>query len=179
MAAASWLTDLVTTWTGTGSRPCLSKERPSGGEPSTVVRSFRMRELPLALGTVLPTSVAAGHRLRGRAHPALTTAVLTFTASVVATNQMLLRYRNAPQIRQHVYVPIACEPYYPGPGTREITSSGCLCAPPRVRQADGAGSYEHLAPRRQPGEIVPLATLADDLEGSADNPPGAHHRSPS
>ncbi|UJV38527.1 hypothetical protein [Streptomyces sp. AMCC400023] len=81
MAATFWLTDLVATWTGTGSLGCLSKELPGGGEPSAVARSVGMRELPLVLGVVFATSVAAGHRLRGRARPALTTAVPAFTGA--------------------------------------------------------------------------------------------------
>ncbi|WP_326585406.1 hypothetical protein OG889_44880 [Streptomyces sp. NBC_00481] len=97
---------LMAAWTGTGSLGYLSKELPGGGEPSAVARSVGMRELPLVLGVVFATSVAAGHRLRGRARPALTTAVLAFTGGVLATNQMFLRYWNASQIPEHVYVPI-------------------------------------------------------------------------
>ncbi|MGW1716023.1 hypothetical protein [Streptomyces sp. NPDC002156] len=46
MAAVFWLTDLVATWTG--------------------ARSVGTRELPPVRGVVFATSVAAGHRLRGR-----------------------------------------------------------------------------------------------------------------
>lgn len=103
MAATFWLTDLVGTWTG--SLGYLSKELPGGGEPSAVARSVGIRELPLVLGVVFATSVAAGH-LRGRARPALTMAVLGFTGGVLATNQMFLRHWSTPQLPEHVYVPV-------------------------------------------------------------------------
>ncbi|MGP4049349.1 hypothetical protein [Streptomyces sp. 2A115] len=72
-----------------------------------------------------------------------------------------------------VYLLFAHEPYHPGPGTQEINTTlvpaACLLHP-RVRQPDGAQIHDRLTQGRQPGEIVPLATLTHELNGGADWP---------
>ncbi|MFC8660757.1 hypothetical protein [Streptomyces sp. NPDC057199] len=72
-----------------------------------------------------------------------------------------------------VYLLFAHEPYYPGPGTQEINTTlvaaACLLHP-RVRQPDGARIHHRLTQGREPGEIVPLATLTHELGGGADWP---------
>lgn len=69
-----------------------------------------------------------------------------------------------------VYLLFAHEPYFPGPKTREINTTvvaaGSLLHP-QVRQPDGARIHDLLTRRRQPGEIVPLATLTHELNGGA------------
>ncbi|XDO64617.1 hypothetical protein HEP84_58505 [Streptomyces sp. RLB1-33] len=72
-----------------------------------------------------------------------------------------------------VYLLFAHEPYYPGPGTQEINTTLVAAASllhPRVRQPDGAQIHDRLTEGRQPGEIVPLATLTHELGGGADWP---------
>ncbi|MFJ3338641.1 hypothetical protein [Streptomyces sp. NPDC086766] len=68
-----------------------------------------------------------------------------------------------------LYLLFAHEPYYPLPA-REINTSvvaaACLLHP-HVKQPDGIGIYEHLTRGRRPGEIVPLATLTQELGGGA------------
>ncbi|MCW8101662.1 hypothetical protein [Streptomyces tauricus] len=71
------------------------------------------------------------------------------------------------------YLLFAHEPYYPGPGTREINttvvSAGALLHP-RVRQPDGSHIHDRLTRGRQADEIVPLSTLTHELGGGADWP---------
>ncbi|MER5924922.1 hypothetical protein [Streptomyces mirabilis] len=72
-----------------------------------------------------------------------------------------------------VYLLFAHEPYYPGPGVQEINTTLVAAASllhPRVRQPDGARIHDLLTRGRQPGEIVPLATLTHELGGGADWP---------
>jgi hypothetical protein len=72
-----------------------------------------------------------------------------------------------------VYLLFAHEPYYPGPGAQEINTTLVAAASllhPRVRQPDGAQIHDRLTQGRQPGEIVPLATLTHELGGGADWP---------
>ncbi|MER6548476.1 hypothetical protein [Streptomyces sp. NPDC001250] len=72
-----------------------------------------------------------------------------------------------------VYLLFAHEPYYPGPGAREINTTVVAAASllhPQVRQPDGARIHDLLTRGRQPGEIIPLATLTHELGGGADWP---------
>lgn len=69
-----------------------------------------------------------------------------------------------------VYLLFAHEPYHPGPGTREVNITVVAADSllhPQVRQPDGARIHGLLAQGRQPGEIVPLATLTHELDGGA------------
>jgi len=72
-----------------------------------------------------------------------------------------------------VYLLFAHEPYYPGPGTREINTAvvaaGSLLHP-RVLQPDGARIHRLLTHGRQPGEIIPLSTLTHELRAGANWP---------
>ncbi|MFE0797129.1 hypothetical protein [Streptomyces mutabilis] len=66
-----------------------------------------------------------------------------------------------------VYLLFAHEACYPPPG-QEINTSlvdAATLLHPRVRQPDGARIHERLTRGRRPGEIVPLAMLAHELEG--------------
>ncbi|MER6030667.1 hypothetical protein [Streptomyces sp. NPDC001851] len=72
-----------------------------------------------------------------------------------------------------VYLLFAHEPYYPGPGAQEINTtvvSVDSLLHPQVRQPDGARIHDRLTQGRQPGEIIPLATLTHELRGGADWP---------
>ncbi|MFC4469256.1 hypothetical protein ACFPH6_32880 [Streptomyces xiangluensis] len=72
-----------------------------------------------------------------------------------------------------VYLLFAHEPYYPGAGAQEINATLVPAASllhPRVRQPDGARIHDRLIQGRQPGEIVPLATLTHELGGGVDWP---------
>ncbi|WHM35053.1 hypothetical protein OH540_35440 [Streptomyces sp. BPPL-273] len=72
-----------------------------------------------------------------------------------------------------VYLLFAHEPYYPGPGSREINTSVVAADSllhPHVRQPDGVRIHDLLTTGRQPGEIIPLATLTHELNGGADWP---------
>ncbi|MGX1266984.1 hypothetical protein [Streptomyces phaeoluteigriseus] len=72
-----------------------------------------------------------------------------------------------------VYLLFAHEPYYPGPGTQEINTTVVAADSllhPQVRQPDGARIHDLLTRGRQPGEIIPLATLTHELNGGADWP---------
>ncbi|WP_306191651.1 MULTISPECIES: hypothetical protein [unclassified Streptomyces] len=68
-----------------------------------------------------------------------------------------------------LYLLFAHEPYYPLPA-REINTSvvaaACLLHPD-VKQPDGMRIHQHLVRGRRPGEIVPLATLTQELGGGA------------
>ncbi|WP_411092796.1 hypothetical protein [Streptomyces sp. 049-1] len=69
-----------------------------------------------------------------------------------------------------VYLLFAHEPYYPGPGAQEINTSVVAADSllhPHVRQPDGVRIHDLLTTRRQPGEIIPLATLTHELNGGA------------
>ncbi|MFD8220343.1 hypothetical protein ACFV2U_43415 [Streptomyces sp. NPDC059697] len=72
-----------------------------------------------------------------------------------------------------VYLLFAHEPYYPGPGTQEINTTVVTADTllhPQVQQPDGARIHDLLTRGRQPGEIIPLATLTHELNGGADWP---------
>ncbi|MFH9967677.1 hypothetical protein ACH4PR_41000 [Streptomyces mirabilis] len=72
-----------------------------------------------------------------------------------------------------VYLLFAHEPYYPGPGTQEINTTVVAADSllhPQVHQPDGACIHDLLTRGRQPGEIIPLATLTHELNGGADWP---------
>ncbi|MFQ6144649.1 hypothetical protein ACLMNJ_16475 [Streptomyces seoulensis] len=72
-----------------------------------------------------------------------------------------------------VYLLFAHEPYYPGPGTQEINTTVVAADSllhPQVHQPDGARIHDLLTRGRQPGEIIPLATLTHELNGGADWP---------
>ncbi|TVZ84764.1 hypothetical protein [Streptomyces sp. BK340] len=72
-----------------------------------------------------------------------------------------------------VYLLFAHEPYYPGPGTQEINTTVVAADSllhPQVRQPDGARIHDLLTQGRQPGGIIPLATLTHELNGGADWP---------
>lgn len=71
------------------------------------------------------------------------------------------------------YLLFAHEPYQPGPGTREVNTTVVAADSllhPQVRQPDGIRIHDLLTQGRQPGEIIPLATLTDELDGGADWP---------
>ncbi|KQX70133.1 hypothetical protein [Streptomyces sp. Root1310] len=66
-----------------------------------------------------------------------------------------------------VYLLFAHEAYHLA-AAQEINTSLVPAASllhPRVRQPDGARIYDRLTRGRQPGEIVPLATLTHELDG--------------
>ncbi|MEU6495725.1 hypothetical protein [Streptomyces sp. NPDC046984] len=72
-----------------------------------------------------------------------------------------------------VYLLFAHEPYYPGPGAREINTTVVAANSllhPQVHQPDGARIHDRLTQGRKQGEIVPLATLTHELNGGADWP---------
>ncbi|MET7899687.1 hypothetical protein [Streptomyces mirabilis] len=72
-----------------------------------------------------------------------------------------------------VYMLFAHEPYYPGPGTQEINTTVATADTPlhpQVQQPDGSRIHDLLTRGRQPGEIIPLATLTHELKGGADWP---------
>jgi hypothetical protein len=72
-----------------------------------------------------------------------------------------------------VYLLFAHEPYYPGPGTQEINTTVVAAGSlrhPQVRQPDGVRIHDLLVQGRQPGEIIPLATLTHELNGGTDWP---------
>ncbi|WP_427168813.1 hypothetical protein ACQF4J_47150 (plasmid) [Streptomyces sp. C1-1] len=72
-----------------------------------------------------------------------------------------------------VYLLFAHEPYYPGPGVQEINTTlvaADTLLHPRILQSDGTRIHALLTQGRQPGEIVPLATLTHELNGGADWP---------
>jgi hypothetical protein len=71
------------------------------------------------------------------------------------------------QPTREVHLLFAHEAYYPA-AAQEINTSLVAAASllhPRVRQPDGARIYDRLTRGRQPGEIVPLATLTHELDG--------------
>ncbi|WP_225080807.1 hypothetical protein [Streptomyces sp. CoT10] len=74
-----------------------------------------------------------------------------------------------PTVGMSLYLLFAHEPYYPLPA-REINTSvvaaACLLHP-HVKQPDGIRIHQHLAQGRRPGEIVPLATLTQELGAGA------------
>ncbi|MDI5907018.1 MULTISPECIES: hypothetical protein [Streptomyces] len=72
-----------------------------------------------------------------------------------------------------VYLLFAHEPYYPSAGTQEINTTlvaADTLLHPQVQQPDGARIHDRLTRGRQPGEIIPLATLTHELGGGADWP---------
>ncbi|MFE0921256.1 hypothetical protein ACFW24_26285 [Streptomyces nigra] len=72
-----------------------------------------------------------------------------------------------------VHLLFAHEPYYPGPGTREINTTVVAADTllhPQVLQPDGIRIHDLLTRGRQPGEIIPLATLTHELNDGADWP---------
>ncbi|MGW3651663.1 hypothetical protein [Streptomyces sp. NPDC000878] len=72
-----------------------------------------------------------------------------------------------------VYLIFAHEAYYPGPGAEEINTTVVAADSllhSRVCQPDGARIHDLLTYGREPGEIVPLATLTHELRGGADWP---------
>ncbi|ALV30720.1 hypothetical protein [Streptomyces sp. CdTB01] len=72
-----------------------------------------------------------------------------------------------------VYLLFAHEPYYPGPGAQEINTTlvaADTLLHPQVLQPDGTRIHALLTQGRQPGEIIPLATLTHELNGGADWP---------
>ncbi|MGW7385317.1 hypothetical protein [Streptomyces sp. NPDC054794] len=72
-----------------------------------------------------------------------------------------------------IYLLFAHEPYYPGPGTQEINTTVVAADTllhPHVLQPDGTRIHNLLTRERQPGEIVPLATLTHELNGGSDWP---------
>jgi hypothetical protein len=81
---------------------------------------------------------------------------------------------STPAVRSaDVYLLFAHEPYYPGPGTKEINTTVVAADSllhPLVRQPDGVRIHALLTRQRQPREIVPLATLTHELNGGADWP---------
>ncbi|WP_406410488.1 hypothetical protein [Streptomyces sp. NBC_01614] len=69
-----------------------------------------------------------------------------------------------------VYLLFAHEPYYLGDGAQEINATVVAAASllhPEVHQPDGARIHERLTQQRTPGEIIPLATLTQELGGGA------------
>ncbi|MFC9280173.1 hypothetical protein [Streptomyces collinus] len=72
-----------------------------------------------------------------------------------------------------VYLLFAHEAYYPSPDAHEINTTLVAAASllhPRVQQPDGARIHDRLTHGREPGEIVPLATLTHELDGGAQWP---------
>ncbi|MGW7369437.1 hypothetical protein ACWGI8_39975 [Streptomyces sp. NPDC054841] len=70
-----------------------------------------------------------------------------------------------------VYLLFAHEPYYPGPGTQEINTTVVAADTllhPQVHQPDGTRIHDLLTQGRQPGAIIPLASLTHELNGGAD-----------
>ncbi|MGW7410476.1 hypothetical protein ACWGI9_43595 [Streptomyces sp. NPDC054833] len=86
---------------------------------------------------------------------------------------LVMPERNAAARTSGVYLLFAHEPYYPGPGTREINTTVVAADTllhPRVRQSDGTRIHDLLTRGRHAGEIIPLATLTHELNGGADWP---------
>jgi hypothetical protein len=81
---------------------------------------------------------------------------------------------SSPAVRTpDVYLLFAHEPYHPGPGAQEINTTVVAADSllhPQVRQPDGVRIHDLLTQGRQPGEILPLATLTHELNGGADWP---------
>ncbi|MGW3135001.1 hypothetical protein [Streptomyces sp. NPDC001139] len=72
-----------------------------------------------------------------------------------------------------VYLLFAHEPYYPGPETQEINTTVVAADTllhPQILQPDGTRIHDLLTHGRQPGEIIPLATLTHELNGGVDWP---------
>ncbi|MFJ9729444.1 hypothetical protein ACIRP3_42610 [Streptomyces sp. NPDC101209] len=72
-----------------------------------------------------------------------------------------------------VYLLFAHEPYYPGPEIQEINTTVVAADTllhPRILQPDGTRIHDLLTKGRQPGEIIPLATITHELNGGADWP---------
>ncbi|MGW0095558.1 hypothetical protein ACWDWS_42350 [Streptomyces sp. NPDC003328] len=72
-----------------------------------------------------------------------------------------------------VYLLFAHEPYYRGPGAREINTTVVAANSllhPQVQQPDGIRIHDRLTQGRKQREIVPLATLTHELNGGADWP---------
>jgi hypothetical protein len=77
--------------------------------------------------------------------------------------------RPRPACATDVYLLFAHEPSYPL-APQEVNTSLVAAASllhPRVRQPDGARIHHLLTRGRRPGEIVPLSTLTDELDGGA------------
>ncbi|MET8411882.1 hypothetical protein ABZV34_27925 [Streptomyces sp. NPDC005195] len=95
----------------------------------------------------------------------------TGTSSLKGT---FLMPQPGPDVRTaDVYLLFAHEPYYPGPGTQEVNTTVVTADTllhPQVQQPDGARIHDLLTRGRQPGEIIPLATLTHELNGGADWP---------
>lgn len=95
--------------------------------------------------------------------------------SLVKGNLRMSEPEPRPVVRTpEAYLLFAHEAYYPGPGgTQEINvtvvAAGSLLHP-QICQPDGARIHHLLTRGRQPGEIVPLATLTHELGGGADWP---------
>ncbi|MEV6841109.1 hypothetical protein AB0N17_42665 [Streptomyces sp. NPDC051133] len=62
----------------------------------------------------------------------------------------------------------AHEPYYPLPAriSTSVVAAACLLHP-HIKQPDGMRIHRQLVRGRRPGEIVPLATLTQELGGGA------------
>ncbi|CCK24793.1 hypothetical protein BN159_0414 [Streptomyces davaonensis JCM 4913] len=72
-----------------------------------------------------------------------------------------------------VYLLFAHEPYFPSGGAQEINTTVVAADSllhPQVQQPDGTRIHYRLTQGRQPGEIIPLATLSHELGGGADWP---------
>ncbi|MFH8698802.1 hypothetical protein [Streptomyces chartreusis] len=72
-----------------------------------------------------------------------------------------------------VYLLFAHEPYYPAEGTQEINTTLVAAASllhPQVQQPDGIQIHNRLTQGREPGEIIPLATLTHELGGGTEWP---------
>ncbi|MPY30134.1 hypothetical protein FNH09_02015 [Streptomyces adustus] len=80
---------------------------------------------------------------------------------------------NAATRTSGVYLLFAHEPYYPGPRSQEINTTlvaADTLLHPQVLQPDGTRIHALLTRGRQPGEIIPLATLTHELNGGVDWP---------
>ncbi|MEU8952573.1 hypothetical protein [Streptomyces sp. NPDC048489] len=82
--------------------------------------------------------------------------------------------QNAPEDRRtDVYLLFAHEAYYPHFGSQEINTTVIAADTllhPQVQQPDGARIHGLLTRGRQPGSVVPLATLTHELDGGANWP---------
>ncbi|MFE3268912.1 hypothetical protein [Streptomyces sp. NPDC059215] len=88
--------------------------------------------------------------------------------------ESLLMPQPAPGLRTaDVYLLFAHEAYYPHFGSQEINTTVIAADTllhPQVQQPDGARMHDLLTRGRQPGSVVPLATLTHELDGGANWP---------
>ncbi len=102
--AAFWLLYLLTTWLGLGSLGYWSGKYPS--DPAAVYRAVALRSLVFLLAGIFALAVAIAHRLRQRAQPVLTLAVVLYTGAVLLTNLVLVHHKGSEPLPENILVPL-------------------------------------------------------------------------